>query len=246
MADVPPHLLERSRARRAALGLGGGDAAPDATKGGTSPAAPASAAVAAVTAKAPAAAPAASAKAAGPGPMATLTPPAPEVIVPAKPRIPIWAMPVLILMPLWGLFYAGTYTTDRGNVQTPEEIGATLYASNCQTCHNANGSGSAAGGIGRPLWHGEVEKTFLIPEQQVAFVRHGSCPEGTPYGNPKREGGPHKALGKMPSWDGFTDEELGYIVAYERNNLSDKPFPTTTLKPGVVPTTISPDTVCGK
>ena len=153
-----------------------------------------------------------------------------------------------MLFPFWGLFYIGTFIKDTGKVETPEQIGGRLFAQ-CQACHNANGSGSEAGGIGRPLWRGEVEKTFLNPAEQIAFIRHGSCDKGTPYGNAKRPGGQHEAKGGMPAFGDqqISNEQIAYLVSYERNNLSGKPFPTTTIgkAPTTVPTTIDPTSICG-
>ena len=235
MADIPPHLLERSKARRSALGGGevsdGGSSAP--------PPAAASAPGSGVAVAAASEAPVAPRPTGGAAKAPVASPPTPAA--PARPKIPLFALPVLLLLPLWALFYAGNFIKDVGNVETPEKIGARLYSTNCASCHNANGSGTEGGGIGRPLWNGEAELTFKTDAAQVAFVRLGSdaC-IGKSWGDPNRPGGKHIGKGKMPGgWSAISDAELGHLIAYERNNLSGKAFPTTTLAVGVVPTTIA-------
>ena len=251
MAEVPPHLLDRSRARRAALGLG--------TEGGDSAAAtaptPVVAAGPAAVAPARIAAPVASA----PAEPVSIAPPVPKGSSLAK----LGSVFFLIATPIWALFMFNSFNVPKSLVQTPAEIGQTLYTTNnCVTCHLANGAGKEGGGVGRPLYNGNAELTFPDPLQQVAFVKHGSCAVGTPYGNPKRAGGQHQALGNMPAFDGvLTDEQILYVISYERSVLSGKDFPTDlyakageqpnpsrVLAPGAPATTIAPvltDKVCG-
>ena len=258
MAEVPPHLLDRSRARRAALGLGSGGE--DGSGDGAAAPAAASTAVAAAT---PAAA-AAPARAAAPAPS---VPAEPVYIAPPIPKgtalAKLGSVFFLIATPIWALFMFNSFTVPKSSVKTPAEIGAALYTSaNCATCHLPNGAGKEAGGVGRPLYNGNAELTFPDPLEQVAFVKHGSCPVGTPYGDPKRAGGQHQSQGNMPAFDGvLTDEQILYVVAYERSVLSGKDFPTDifakvgeqpdparVLAPGAPATTIAPvatDTVCG-
>lgn len=147
-------------------------------------------------------------------------------------------------VPVWAFFFAGTFITPKSNVETEAARGARLYSANCSTCHLANGAGKDAGGVGRPLWKGNAEKTFPQLEQQLAFVRHGSCGVGVKYGNPAREGGQHAALGGMPAFPdtALTEDDLVAIVKYERTVLSDAEYPTTL--PGVteVTSTIAPTT----
>ena len=101
MTEVPEYLLERSRERRAALGLGGGgSAAPAAAPTGEGDASPAAAA----PASAPAAAPAPSAPSV---PIESL----PTYVAPVGPRsgIPVWMMPVILILPLWAIVYLGAF-----------------------------------------------------------------------------------------------------------------------------------------
>jgi mono/diheme cytochrome c family protein len=132
---------------------------------------------------------------------------------------------IMAVVPLWAFFYAGVFAVPASTTETPAQIGANIFASQCSTCHLANGAGKEGGGVGRPLWNGMAEMTFPKLEQQLAFVRHGSCEKGVPYGNPKRDGGEHVAIGGMPAFPDLTAEQIQYVLEYERTVLSDKDFP---------------------
>lgn len=239
MAEVPPHLLERAKARRAAMGQGGTDAA--------IPAATATDVVAADNVATPAVARPVAAPAVIAAP--------PVVAVPPTPRGQQFAkMAKVMLMaavPVWAFFFAGTFVVPKSTVETEAALGARLFTANCSTCHLANGAGKEGGGVGRPLWKGQVELTFLKAEQQVAFVRHGSCGLGVPYGNPDRPGGQHKAIMGMPAFPetALTESQLNAIITYERSVLSEAAaYPTTLPGATTVPTpTIAPltENVCG-
>lgn len=213
LTEVPEHLLKRSQDRRAALGLGGGDAG-----GSAAPAASASTEVAPAASAAPAAAAA----------------PVPEVVkepepVPAyvqasldRKRIPIWAMPVLAFLPVWAVIYAQTLSPPPKTELSQLDLGAALY-SQCAGCHG----GSGGGGAGRPLADGEVLKTFPNIANQLEFIRLGSAGfEGVPYGNPDRDGPgqPHKGLSyngnPMPTFSKLTDAQLLEVTRHERETLS--------------------------
>lgn len=214
MAEVPDHLLRRSRERREALGLSTGDeggvaapaAAPPAPTAPTEEeAAPDEAAVPApVEAEAPAL------PAAGPGP----------VLAPAR-RVPIWMLPILLALPIWALVYAYALDdTGTAGEQSPLAVGREVYEANCASCHLASGAGDTAGGVGRQLDAGQAELTFPDPADHVAFVGEGSPAAGTPYGNADRPGGQRVARGGMPAWAGtLSDEELTAVVTYEREGL---------------------------
>ncbi len=217
MTEVPEHLLQRSRERRAALGLSGGgdgDAAP-----------PPSSASPAVPSAAPAAAPAPAAPAApvaptGPPPP---PPPPPPYVAAAlgRPKIPAWAVPVLALLPIWAVVYAGSLVVPEKGITDPVLLqGQSIYAASCASCHGADGGG----GVGRPLSAGEVLATFPDPAQHIDWVVNGSPPAGTPYGNPDRPGGQHISSqtsgGPMPPFgDLLTEEEILAVVRYEREIL---------------------------
>lgn len=208
MTEVPDYLLERSRDRRAALGLGGdaGDApVPAATAGDT---APATAASAAVPAAATPAGPAVAAPAEPPPP----PPPYVEAAIRRK-RIPGWAIPVLALLPFWAVIYAGTLSEADTGEPGPLEHGGEIYAERCASCHGATGGG----GVGPALSGGAVLETFANPADQLLWVALGSdrWPDST-YGDAAIpvEGG-------MPSFqDALTPEELNDVVRYEREVLS--------------------------
>ena len=195
MTEVPEHLLQRSRERRAALGLGGGEpgAAPSTEVAETAAAAPAptAAAAAAAPAEAPAAAPA----------------PEPEPAMPTpRPRVPVWAMPVLVLLPIWAVIYSGAFG-ERGEAAAPSQ-GQVLYQSNCASCHGAGGGG----GTGPAL--GAVTETFPEFADHVAWVTGGSAPvRGETYG--ANNSGP--ASGGMPAFGGsLSEEEIILVVCHER------------------------------
>ena len=224
MTEVPEHLLERSRQRRAALGLGGGDAAPAATPdAGTSAATPA-AAPATTAAATPAAAPEPAAPAA-PEPV----PPYVEAALRRK-KVPVWALPVIALLPLWAFLYVGSLSQPEVEVEGQLALGETIYAQ-CAGCHGAGGGG----GAGRQLSNGEVLATFPTIDGQLEFVAVGTAGfQGKPYGNPDRAGGQHigGSYGNMPAFIGtLTPEELLAVVRHERETLGGEMVPADQIGP---------------
>jgi mono/diheme cytochrome c family protein len=214
LTEIPEHLLERSRARRAALGLGGDEGAAPA-KAEAAGAAPAAAATPA------SAAPAARGKAA---PVELAKPPA-IVLSPyaqaavARKKIPFWAVPVLLFLPLWGFLYWGTLDKFTPKASGPLAAGEAIYTGKgCQGCHGATGGG--AGSIpGLTTTH----ETFPDFAEQVWWVVNGSAAsppgvaKGTPYGSPDRPGGQRVAVGGMPAWgNALSAKELLDVVYFER------------------------------
>lgn len=229
MTEVPDHLLARSRARRAALGLGGGD------DGGGDAAPAAAAASGTEVEKAPAATAAARPAAAVPAEVKPPEPLAPYVEAAVKrKRIPFWAMPVLAFFPVWGVLYAQSLTPPESKEASQLDLGAEIYASKCASCHG----GAGGGGVGRKLSDGELLKTFPNIEQQMEFVKNGSAGyDGKPYGDPNREGGPHVGgsfgSAKMPAFkDTLKDNELFEVVRYEREKLGGEKVETKALPDG--------------
>lgn len=218
VTEVPDYLLERSRARRAALGL--------ATPGGPAPsgdAAPAGAPAPAVTGAPPAVQPAEAAGAPAQVAAATGTiadpAPVPPVAASTGPRsgIPVWMMPVILLLPFWAVIYLGSFATPKAAAGGPVNGGA-VYASNCVSCHGAQGQG----GVGPKLSGGEAKLTFPDEADHVKWVQTGSAPsKGKPYGDPNRPGGPHTAAsGGMPAFTGtLSPEQIQAVVTYEREKL---------------------------
>ena len=207
MTEIPEHLLQRSRERRAALGLGGGDA------GGDAPAAAAAATPSAEVTPAPAAA----AAAAPVAPVAKEPEPVPHYVEAAQKRhrIPIWAFPVLAGLVFWAPIYIGTLgLPEQGG---PLQAGGEIYVSaQCGACHGAGGGG----GVGRQLAGGEVLLTFPEWQDHYNYVLLGTAGyEGQVIGDPNRPGGAHVAgeFGTMPPFaDTLSTLEILEVTLYER------------------------------
>jgi mono/diheme cytochrome c family protein len=210
LTEIPEHLLKRSRERRAALGLEGGETPASAPAEGAAEAAEpaASAPVPAAAAATPAPAPAAAveeAKAAPP-------PPEPAYVQAAKSRkrIPYWAMPVLAALPLWGYVYVRTLEPPPTGETDPLVLGTDLFVANCASCHGASGDGSG----GAPAFiDGAVVETWPDWRDHVMWVKLGDDNwPGDTYGaqnTPKSSG--------MPSFAGtLTDQQIAQVVLHER------------------------------
>ena len=131
MTEIPEHLLNRSKARRAeAPSDASGDSAPSSTPAVATPATPAKATEA-------------------PAPKPVV--PDPPYVVAAKSRkkIPFWAMAGLAMLPAWAALYLIALKPAEKVLAGPISIGATVYGS-CAGCHGADG----AGGAGRVLYQG--------------------------------------------------------------------------------------------
>ncbi len=222
MAEVPKHLLEKSAARRAALS---GAPAPV-------PTAETADVPAVIAPSAPVATAAGGAGGGGVAPVAPVPtpagpPPAPKGMGFAR----IGSVFMLTALPVWLFFMFNTFSVPGASADSPEAIGKRLYETNCASCHGADGAGSDAGLVGRPLYKGEVDKTFPDPLAQFAFVRHGSCATGVSYGNAKREGGQHVGKGGMPLFTSGTlsDAELLAVINYERHVLAGEEYPVNPL-----------------
>ena len=222
MTQVPEYLLQRSRERRAALGLpptGGAEgAAPAAAPAEGEPTAAAQA-PAAGGVPAPADAPVPAAAAAAP---AEVEPAAPPFVPPAaRSGIPAWVVPVLAVVPIWAFAYLGALNppSSAAPVLTPIQQGAQVFAKNCATCHGAQGEG----GIGPKLAGGQAKLTFPNEADQIAWVNTGSLtkPKGLAYGDPNRTGGQHtiKVAGMPPFKGTLTDTEIKNVVTFERDGL---------------------------
>jgi mono/diheme cytochrome c family protein len=206
VTEVPDYLLQRSRERRAALGLGGDDdgggAALAAGDGGGSPATTSAAsATPAVAAPAPIA----------PGvPDPTPRPPAPNVEAALRRRrVPIWALPVVVMLPLWGYAYAGTLEPPTSDEVTTLALGEEVYGQ-CASCHGGGGEGVSGPALDT------VGETFPDPTTHAQWVFHGSTEWAQEVG--QTYGATDKPVnGGMPGWGGaLTPEELLAVVAYER------------------------------
>lgn len=231
MTEIPEHLLNRSKARRAA---GSGEAS------GDTPAA---------TSSAPAKAESAPAKAsAAPAPKAAKPDPAYVAAAKSRKKIPFWAMSGLALLPIWAMLYLVALTPSKKVEAGPLSVGTAVFAG-CAGCHGADG----AGGAGRVLYQGEVLKTFPKIEDMLNFVYNGSqrfVAAGLKiYGNPNREGGAHAPLSyngnPMPmqgekAGGALTEAEILGVVCHIRYDLSGAD-PTSDMWKAEYETWCSPD-----
>jgi mono/diheme cytochrome c family protein len=203
MAEIPEHLLRRSKERRAALS---GEAPPEGEA--AAPAAAAEAEPAAAAAAPKAAAPALPTEAAQP------TQPAVADIPPARARMPYWVMPLFAALPFYAIFYMQGYQPRPVEGPTdPLVLGAELYRSaGCSGCHGGGGEG----GVGPKLSEGETVLSFPDEQEHIDWIKSGSAPKvGQPYNARGRV-----AAGGMPGFSGqLSDEEIEAVVLYEREKL---------------------------
>jgi len=211
LTEIPEHLLKRSRERRAALGLEGGEtpasAPAEGQAGDAEPAA--SPPVPAAAAATPAAAPAAAME------EARAAPPKPEPAyiqaARSRKRIPYWAMPVLAALPLWGYVYVRTLEPPPAGESDPLVLGTELFGANCASCHGASGQGVSA-----PAFvDGAVVGTWPDWRDHVMWVKLGTdgWPAPTYGANHKTVGGG----GTMPTFgDQLDDQQIAQIVLHER------------------------------
>jgi mono/diheme cytochrome c family protein len=208
LTEIPEHLLQRSRERRAALGLGGGEAG--ASSGEATPAAtPASTTPATPATTTPAPAPAAPVE-------APPEPPRPDPVhvraAKQRRRVPYWAMPVLAAVPLWG--YVFFRTLDPPPVENdPLVLGEEVYVT-CAGCHGGSGQGAS----GPALADGAVLETFPDYRDHMMWVRIGS--QDWPAATYGANGAPTGEQGTMPGHPGLDDQGLAQVVLYERQALS--------------------------
>jgi mono/diheme cytochrome c family protein len=214
VTEVPDYLLERSRQRRAALGLPGGGA--PAGDGGSAPAAAPAASSGVATAEAAPATPE-PASAATATSVVTEPEPAPQLDSGPRSGIPWWMMPVLLVLPFWAMVYMGAFAEPAA--EGGPRTGPQIYASaGCGSCHGPAGGG----GVGPRLSGGETKLTFPNVEDMIKWVAEGSAPSrGQSYGDPNRPGGPRPpASGGMPAFAGqLSPEEITTVVEYVREQL---------------------------
>jgi mono/diheme cytochrome c family protein len=225
VTEIPEHLLKRSKERRAAMGLGGGETPGDAVVAG---AGAGEAASDPSSMEKPAVAPAA-ARSAAPVPATAPPPPPPDppYVAAAKSRkkVPMWAAPVLAVLPLWGFIYYQSMQKPPAGANDPLALGQQVYdvKGGCVGCHGSDGTG----GVGAKLKDGEVLKTFKNPLAMVhwlAFGAAGGARANGTYGDLDRPGGPHNTAAlpsAMPAQkDNLTAEEIAAVTMYVRQKLS--------------------------
>lgn len=206
MTEVPDYLLQRSRERRAALGLETGGEAGEAA---VVPVAAAEPAATAAAAPAPAAAPE----------IEKVEPPKPVApwveAAESRKKVPVWMAPVALFLPIWAFMVWGTLEDPTREAEGPLAAGSAIYAGQCASCHGAGGGG----GVGYQLNEGEVVRTFPTVEGHVAWVVNGTENTGANYGAADRPGGQRVTGGQgvMPSFASLSAAEMLEVVLYERN-----------------------------
>ena len=211
MTEIPEHLLKRSRERRAALGLEGGETPASApAEGADEEAEPAaSAPVPAAAAATPAEAPAAAVE------EAKAAPPKPEPgyiqAARSRKRIPYWAMPVLAALPIWGYVYVRTLEPPPTGETDPLVLGTEAFVADCASCHGASGQGVSA----PKFVDGAVVQTWPDWRDHVMWVKLGTDGwPGATYGATEK---PVGGGGTMPAFGGqLDDQQIAQIVLHER------------------------------
>lgn len=220
MTEVPDFLLQRSKARRAALaGDPAGAASATAASAGGEVEAAASDEVTPTAATA----------------VAVAKPP--EPVAPwveanlSRPKIPIWASSVLAILPLWAFMYALTLDPPTAKTLGPLAEGAIVY-SQCASCHGATGGG----GSGPALSGGAVLATFPKPADHVKWVILGTNGfidrKIATYG---AKNTPVEASKNMPGWGtSLKPMELLSVVRHEREKLGGEKYVAEDWEKGVV------------
>ncbi len=218
LTEIPEHLLERSRARRAAMGGGDGGAGDGDSSGGDSGAS------ASAPAKAAASAPAAASMPAHPAPAEEPPPPPPSPMVEAynnRRKIPFWAMSVLAFIPVWAYIYVGTLDPPPEG-DGPAVLGEEEYALGCAGCHGGGGGG----GVGPAFTNGAIYETWPTFEEHFEWVRLGSnawqAEKGNTYGANDKP-----VSGGMPGFaeETLDDAHLIYVILHERELGGENPDP---------------------
>jgi len=140
----------------------------------------------------------------------------------------MWALPVMFFLPLWAFVYV-KLTEPPPEPVTAITEGAATYAARCASCHGGAGAGSEGGGVGRPLYNGEVLLTFpKLGTDMLYWLEVGSegIGIGNAYGATDRPGGAHisgETGANMPGFGGPLSEYKIYSVArYIREVLSEE------------------------
>ena len=217
MSEVPEYLLQRSKARRRALGLpvddddggapadgGGGGGAVAATGGGGGGGS-------APTQLAPI------------EPKDTPPPPPEPAYVTAartRKKPPIWVSALFVMLPVYLFVYVALLGEEAADTETALGIGAELYGAQCATCTSATVAARPRAASARPSTR--VRSSAPSPTRRRCSTTSatGSVAAGEQYGDPDREGGVRVAAGGMPGFANLTDYELYAIVRHEREVLS--------------------------
>lgn len=202
MTEIPDHLLQRSKQRRAALSGEGGDASETSGEPAATPTTQATAPVAAAAAPA----------VVEPEPEPEPTPPWVEAAQRRK-KVPWWAAAALAVLPLFFIMYAWTLG-EASNDVGPLAVGNELYngSAGCAGCHGAGGGG----GAGPAMAGGAVVENFPSPVEQVTWVALGST--GYEDAGLSTYGATEQPIqGGMPGQVGTLDpSEIMDVVLHER------------------------------
>lgn len=217
LTEIPEHLLERSKSRRAAL-TGEGDtgeaATPATTESSDSPAPAASTA------------PVAAAAAPAPEPEPEPTPPWVEAAEERK-RAPWWAAAALVMVPLFFIIYPWTLGIG-GDEEGPLALGGEIYGVGCAGCHGATGGG----GVGPAMSGGAVVETFPQPAGQITWIALGSA--GYQDAGLATYGGTDKPInGGMPGQEAaLSPAEIMEVVLHERVEYGGEEFDAAVWEEG--------------
>jgi hypothetical protein len=119
--------------------------------------------------------------------------------------------------------YVRSLTPEPLVVRGPLGDGAKIFSGACSSCHAADGSG----GAGRPLYQGEVLKTFPHIEDQINLVYTGSQAFSLAglafYGDPARAhlgyNGAYMPAQGAKNGGALTEAEILAVVCDERYNI---------------------------
>ena len=147
--------------------------------------------------------------------------PLPTAIAKTRKRPPFWAAIALAALPVWGILYLNSVTKPV-NKNDPLTLGASLYASNCQSCHGASGGG----GAGPALAGGAVVKTWPNYKDHIDWVEKGTA--GFQAEGKTTYGAENKPLsgGVMPGFkSALSVDQITLIVYYERVTFGNENNP---------------------
>lgn len=139
-------------------------------------------------------------------------------------RIPVWAVVLFPALVVWAIIYVNGVTVPPATANTPDAMGAQLYAQSCAGCHGATGGG----GSGPAFAGGDLLKTFPKWQDQVKWVDLGSSnwtkvTGSKTFGDTKKPADPGAG---MPGFGpGGTDASLGcdkivLVIRYEREHFA--------------------------
>ena len=151
----------------------------------------------------------------------------PDFLEAAKRRkkMPLWAVPIFPLLLVWGIIYVNSVTKPPAANNTPDAMGASIYAASCASCHGATGGG----GAGPAFAGGDLLKVFTKWEEQVKWVDVGKAnwtkvTGSTTFGDTKKPlTGLMPGFGPLGDNKSLTCPEIVLVVRYEREHFAGAP-----------------------